>query len=342
MPRKSSKTRKADEAEVSPDAPAPLTPAEPVADAADAKPVAAPHSWPKGLLLRCKRCVGFYGAHWKLAIPATAIVVIAAAGIVPWTRYELLGLVVSEELTVAVVDSRAGTPVSNASVTIDGHTAVTGANGTAHLRTSVGYHMLAIAKQYYASYGHSQLVDLSAGRGRLTVRLTALGRLVPVRVTNKLTGESVAGATVKALNATAITDTHGAATIVLPANDASQPATVSAPGYNVLQQSITITDRNVPANSFAITPAGKIYFLSNLSGKIDVVKTNLDGSDRETVLAGTGYEDQYSTVLLASRDWKYLALYAQRKATGGAEIDLISTADVLDAVCRRQKQPACR
>src|SRR5262249_9184748 len=106
---------------------------------------------------------------------------------------------------------------------------------------------------------------------------------------------------------------------------ATQQATISAKGYNPLSGKLLVTSQAISDNSFAVTPAGKLYFLSNLSGKIDVVKTDLDGTNRQTVLAGTGYENQYSTVLLASRDWKYLALYVQRKATGNPEIDLIDT-----------------
>ncbi|HSW37726.1 MAG TPA: hypothetical protein VLG37_05175, partial [Candidatus Saccharimonadales bacterium] len=92
--------------------------------------------------------------------------------------------------------------------------------------------------------------------------------------------------------------------------------TVSASGYNDFKAKIAANDsKSVDIkNNLAIVPAGKIYFLSKLSGKIDVVKTNLDGSDRQTVLAGTGNEDDYNTVLLASRDWKYLLLQAKRDA----------------------------
>ncbi len=60
-------------------------------------------------------------------------------------------------------------------------------------------------------------------------------------------------------------------------------------------------------------PSGKVYFLSKKTGKIDVVKTDLDGSNRQTVLAGTGQEEDTNTVLLASRDWKFLALQSRRE-----------------------------
>src|SRR5262249_13389184 len=47
--------------------------------------------------------------------------------------------------------------------------------------------------------------------------------------------------------------------------------------------------------------------------------------NRQVVVAGTGFEGKYNTALLASRDWKYLALFAQRKAKDNPEIDLIDT-----------------
>jgi hypothetical protein len=45
------------------------------------------------------------------------------------------------------------------------------------------------------------------------------------------------------------------------------------------------------------------------------VKTDLDGSNRQTVIFGTGKEDDQNTILLASRDWKYLALLSRRDSS---------------------------
>jgi len=75
---------------------------------------------------------------------------------------------------------------------------------------------------------------------------------------------------------------------------------------------VTVTTDKVAANQFKLAPVGKVFFLSNAGGKIDVVSTNLDGTDRKVVLAGTGKEDRNNTVLLASSDWKYLALLSLR------------------------------
>ena len=287
----------------------------------------------RGLLDRLQRLTRAYWSKKRLAIPVTILVIITSLGAVPFSRYALLGLAIHNDMAVTVVDSRTNTPISKAAVAIGGHGSFTSASGTTRVRSKVGYQTLTITKQYYKTYHQGQLVALSESRNQVTVKLVALGRLVPVTVTNKLTGKPIAGVTVKALDTEATTSSTGVATAVLPATAATQEATISASGYNTLSGSIVVTDQTVAANSFALTPAGKLYFLSNLSGKIDVVKTDLDGTNRQTVLAGTGYENQYNTVLLASRDWKYLALYAQRKAAGGAEIDLIDTStDVMSNI----------
>jgi hypothetical protein len=99
-----------------------------------------------------------------------------------------------------------------------------------------------------------------------------------------------------------------------------------AAGYNDAEVTVEVSNREIRENDFKMTPAGKIYFLSKLSGKIDVVKTNLDGSDRQTVLAGTGKEDDRGTVLLAARDWKYLALLSRRE-TSSPKLYLLDTSN---------------
>ncbi|MEJ0072888.1 MAG: hypothetical protein WDN27_02250 [Candidatus Saccharibacteria bacterium] len=113
------------------------------------------------------------------------------------------------------------------------------------------------------------------------------------------------------------------ANLVIPSDATVQAATITTSGYNTARVNITAAG-DLAKNTFAVTPAGRLYFLSNLSGKIDVVKTNLDGTDRQTVLAGTGNEDSGSTSLLASRDWKYLALLSRRSGDN-ASVYLIDT-----------------
>ncbi len=263
----------------------------------------------------------------KFSIPAAFIIVIALLAAVPITRYKLVGLVWKQSFTVHILDAQTRQPISEASLSLAGKTSITNNQGKATFRVKVGHDHLSFTKQYYKSVSDTVLVPIMKQKGEFTVRVVATGRQVPIAVVNKISGVAVANALVNAAGTQARTDKTGTVTIVLPANKTSVPAKIIAPGYNDAAVTITVSTAATPANTFQIVPAGKVYFLSNLSGKIDVIKTNLDGSGRQTVLVGTGNEDKQNTVLLASRDWKYLALLTQRTAGGNPELDLINTSN---------------
>lgn len=244
---------------------------------------------------------------WLLLILAAIGAVLA----VPTSRYKVLGMFLKQTYSVAVMDSKTNTPVSGATVTLDGKDATTDSYGKVSLKVSVGHQDLRVKKQYYKNYSSSVLVPIGK-KGSSQIELDATGRQVPISIINKVTGQPLSGAEIKVLDTSAKTDSQGKATIVLPTTSPTQKATVSLSGYNTLKTSIKVTSKVASENKFSLVPAGKIYYLSNLSGNIDVVKANLDGSGRQTVVAGTGNEEGRNTVLLASRDWKYLALLSKR------------------------------
>jgi len=265
-----------------------------------------------------------YWHHKKWSLPLTVLILLAAILAVPTTRYPLLGLFLKEPYNLTVTDSISKTPVSKADVILGGTTSVTDANGKVKLKVPVGHRKLIISKQYYQTLTANVLVSPLKSHDQSAISLLATGRQVTVSLVNLITNKAVAGATIEVASTDAKTDQTGKATIVLPADATTEKATISATGYNTATANVQVTTTVVPANTIKLTPIGKVYFLSKLSGKIDVVKTNLDGTERQTVLAGTGNESDTDTVLLASRDWKYLALLTQRKPNL-PELDLIDT-----------------
>jgi hypothetical protein len=250
--------------------------------------------------------------HKKIAIPGFVVVVLGVLAAVPFTRYALAGLVLRQQFTVTVVDVQTNQPVSSATVELAGKKALTDGRGNARLHVPVGQADVAVSKKYFKNLSQSVLVPIGSQKAALQIRLQATGRQVPVAVVNKITKKAVAGATILALDTEAKTDKQGKATVVIPADKQTVTVTIKASGYNDSLQTLQVTTQAVAANDFAIIPEGKVHFLSNKSGKIDVIASNLDGSEREVVLAGTGREVRDDTALLASRDWKYLALYARR------------------------------
>lgn len=263
----------------------------------------------------------------KVWIPLAVVLVLIIIGAVPYTRYKALGLFWKQTYKLAVVDSQTKLPVSDASITLDGKAMTTNNKGQATIKVSVGSQKLTISKKYYASLSRGVLVGLRS-KGTQTLQLQAIGRQVPLKVVNIISGLPISNVEISAAGTSAKTDKNGQVTIVLPADKTQAAATVSGSGYNNLATTIQITASVVPDNTFKLAPGGKVYFLSNASGNIDVVSTNLDGSNRQTVLAGTGNEDPNNTILLNSPDWKYLALLTQRTSDSTQDaIYLISTSD---------------
>jgi len=273
------------------------------------------------------RVKAFFAAYWrkkKWTIPVTIVAVLLILLAVPFTRYKLLGLFIHKQVHVVVMDNTTHTPVSGATVMLGGKTFKTDGTGKVADKVKPGPAQLTVTKQYYKTLMQNVVVGLSSSGNTYNVSLQAVGRQVPVKVIDKVTGKGLAGAEIKVIDTEAKTDGSGNATVVVPTDTKDPQATISLHGYNNLTAAIQVTDKVVEANTFAVVPAGKLYFLSNKSGKLDVVKTNLDGSDRQTVVAGTGNEDRNNTSLLASRDWKYLALLSRRDGKN-ASVYLIDT-----------------
>ncbi len=280
----------------------------------EVKPAEKPKPVPKpaGGLSRWQRFRGWYMGRKKWSIPLSALALVLLLLAIPTTRYPLAGLVLSKDFTLQVTDSTTNTPVSGATVSSGSVSTLSDGNGKAKLRLAVGHHSVSITKKYYQDRQAAVLVPILGQKNVPAIAAQATGRQVKVVINNAITKKGLADVDIKVLDITSKTDKDGKALIVLPAGEATQKATLALSGYNNADVSIKVSDTKVEENNFTITPAGKVYFLSKLSGKIDVVKTNLDGTSRETVLAGTGREDNQNTVLLASRDWKYLALLSRR------------------------------
>jgi hypothetical protein len=274
----------------------------------------APEEQPKptGKLARFKH---FWHRWWanpkkRYGTIGGLVLVLAILFAIPFTRYEVLGLVIKKPLTVTVLDDKTHAPVSGVFVSVDGKQATTNAAGKASVKARLGKATVSASKKYYQSSDSTTTIKLSNNEWKITVR--ALGRQLPAKVVNKVTGKPVAGAVITVNGSQSKTSQDGQATIVVPSDAQKPKATISLSGYNSTEVNISLSEDNVAVNTFTLTPAGIVYFLSNKSGKIDVVKSNLDGSGRQTVVAGTGNEDNDATSLLAARDWKYVSLQAKR------------------------------
>ncbi len=274
---------------------------------------------------KLKRVWQWLHTHKKISIPAITVVVLAVLAAVPFTRYVLAGLVVKQDYAVVVLDNQTSRPVTSATVLLGDKSMQTDGKGRVKLNVSAGEAKLAVTKKYYKTSAREVIVPIGKQQEPLEVRLEATGRQVPVTVLNRISGKPVSNAVVKAVGTETKTDEKGEAIAVVPAEKTEVRGTIETEDYNIAKVTIKVTADKILANTFSITPSGKLYFLSNASGKLDVIKANLDGTDRQTVLPGTGQEDKYNTVLLASRDWKYIGLFSKRDGSDKAKVLLLET-----------------
>jgi len=268
----------------------------------------------------------WYGSHKKISIPLTIVIVVLVLLAVPFTRYKVLGMFMQKNYTVTVLDIDSGKPISSADISLASKTAKTNEKGEATINDApLGKQKVTVTKKYYKDLSANVTVDLSDAKNKSELKLEATGRQIPIAVTNKITGKGIKGAKVTVLDSEAQTDEKGEATVVVPVDKKTEKVTIKLDGYNNLTADINVSDQVSEPIKVSLVPTGKLFFLSKQSGKIDVVKTDLDGSKREIVLAGTGKEEDTGTILLASRDWKYLALKSRRDG-GRPKLYFIETA----------------
>jgi hypothetical protein len=259
-----------------------------------------------------------------LAIVLGLLIILGVLYAVPTTRYGILGTVIKKNIQLVVADSLTGKPVSGAMVSIDGKSAQTSEKGEVLIDSvPVGDYMVKIAKKYYKDGTQSYTVPVFGDTKKAAVNLEATGRQVEVKVTNTITKEALSKVSVVVSDTSAITDSNGVATIVLPADKTAMAGSISLSGYNDAKVSVKVTDQ-AGQNNFSLTPSGEIYYLSNSTGTLNVMKSNLDGTNAKVAVKGTGNETSASSVLLAARDWNYMALLSHRTNDATNQLYLLS------------------
>ncbi len=288
---------------------------EPKVDADD-KPESEPDTGPDkgGRLGRAWKWLRAKPIRWILAAVGSLIVLAGLTIGFTDLKYPVLGIVWKPTVDLRVIDADSSLPVSHATVTLAGQTEFTDKMGAAKfVRVQPGKTTVIVSRVAYANASEAQTIgfgDITLG----TVKLKATGVRVGLQVTNVLTGSGVADVEVKAGDVQAMTDTAGKATLVFPpsANNTTQDIEYSKDGFNALKVSTKVV-LNGGQIGASVVPAGKVYYLSNRSGKIDLYSSNLDGSGAEVVLAGTGSEDSDTGILTSAKNPAYLALVSSRE-----------------------------
>ncbi len=256
----------------------------------------------------------------KLSIPLAIAVLLLILAAIPISRYKLLGLVMKKDVFLYTIDDKSKSSVYNTNVSIDGKQPGCPSHISPYpnciSKIPVGVHTIKVSKANYRDVETKMTIGIGKSKDKnIEIPMTATGRTVGVRISNKINGKAIKGVHIKIDNSESDTNENGDGSVVVDPTAKKVKVEISKEGFNNLNTSIEVSDSGNNFNQLSISPSGKIYFLSKLTGKIDVVKTDLDGTNRQIVLAGTGKEEDTNTIMLASRDWKFLALLSRRDSS---------------------------
>lgn len=280
----------------------------------DSIEMSSPHLTLKSNLSKKERFKNFLRTKKGKAIAVILVVAVICAVIfgIPASRYGILGMVIKKDVKVSVSDDVTKKPVSGAEVTLGAVMAKTDAAGIASLKNvPVGNYNLKVEKKYYKPAETAYTVPVIFQQKDTNMQVNATGRQVTVSLVDTITQAALANATLTVKDTSAVSDDKGHAVIVLPADKESLKGKITHEGYNDTEVDVKVTEQT-DANKFTVTPSGNVFYLSKQTGKINVMKAHLDGKNAETIIEGTGNENDRETVLLAARDWKYMVLSAKR------------------------------
>ncbi len=265
-----------------------------------------------------------------LAIVFYVIVLVSLGlAVVPTTRYKLASYIIERPYMLTLLDEETNKPVTEATVEIHGINMKTDSKGEVTFeKLPVGNLEAHITKSNYESRTQKFLLPIK-GNASATYKLKATGRQVTVLIRDYISKQPVSDVYLTSDGFEARSDATGLVNVVVPVGKTSATGSVSKDGFNKRDITVTVVDSLTvdEKNTFDITPAGKVYMLSNQSGKIDVVKSNFDGSGRETVLAGTGFENNDNTSLFISDDNQHIALKSIRNDKKTPSITYIRASD---------------
>lgn len=269
----------------------------------------------------------FFGSK-KGKVVSVLIALVVIAGVIyaiPTSRYAIAGSFIKRNVHIAVTDSTTQKPVSDVELVLGSFTAKTDANGVADMsNVPAGEYTLRVTKAYYTDMNQTYEVPVFGEAKEVKASLVATGRQVVVSVTNKITKAALMGATISVGGITSVTNDKGVATMVLPADKDTFDGKVTRDGYNEATVKVKASDQ-ADVNVFTATPSGSLFYLSKKSGKIDVMKSNLDGSGATVIVKGTGSESDNDTRIYPSSDWRYLMLSARRDTSLKGQLYLIDT-----------------
>lgn len=233
--------------------------------------------------------------YGTLGVLVTLLAVLAFVPVVRSTALNAIG--VRTSVSVMAVDSSTTLPLKNVVLSASGVQVKTNADGYAKLYgVKLGKQEVLIHKAGFADVKKPLTLGMrTVALGEIDLK--AVGTQYTFVLTDYFSNGSVKEVGVSSGEATTRSDKTGKAVLTVPPSDATKvPIVIEKQGYRSEKLSIEATATN-PV-TIKLVPAEKEVFISKESGKYDLYKMDLDGQNKQVLLAGTGLETPALNVLV--------------------------------------------
>lgn len=261
----------------------------------------------------------FFAAWWRnkrarWGTIAGLVVLLLVLAILPPSRSFALNLAgVRATASLTVLDATTQLPLKNANVSLGNVLAQSDAKGHVTLKAvKLGSQPLTVHKIAFATIKKS--VSTGLGSNDLgMIALKAVGAQYHFKVTDYISGKPVTIAQAASGQATAVADKKGE--IVLTVTDTSADSlsvSITASGYRTATAKVTVG--STQTTPVALVTSSQNVYISRQTGKYDVYKSDLDGTNKKLLLAATGNENSTNT-LVPNADGQVAALINNRDTT---------------------------
>ncbi len=238
--------------------------------------------------------------------------------------------------------NQADAELKNAQVVVNNRQFQTDQNGTVTITDQpYGKAEIKATKQGYADATATTTLDFNPffyvlggkevddAAQKVHLELKAVGILTSFKIIDFLSGRPITTGQFSIGDLTVKPDEQGLVSFKAPAQDSDKVQVASNMADKYINQTfeVAIGDKAVP--SIIFVPAGKHYFMSKRDGALGIYSSNLDGTDVQQLIPGTGKEGP-TTAFTVSPSGKYGVLASTRDGVRNDKNILLHRIYVID------------
>ena len=251
-----------------------------------------------------KNIIKRYLQEKRILVPIVLIILIPLIFIIFVYRYDIFGLILKQNYSIEVLDSKTLQPLINTKVILRGQTLYTNNYGQVQFKSiKIGKTNIALSSIYYSDSNKNTIVTFTDHNFHIFT-LNSSETEVRFSIINKVTQNPINAALIKVSNTSALTNFNGEAVISLPSSKVATPGYITVNNYNDLKISVS-ADKS---NDNAMIPTGKVYYFLNYLGLNSFVSSNIDGSNIKVILPGNNLTTPKNIQKLNNKDSSYIAL----------------------------------